>query len=82
MKRFILKLIQKYFLQDYKKLPTGELVEHIHNSDVIYETVGIYFSYELKPFLFVRDCNGYIFGVPLHEYKLCQNLEKIHASNS
>lgn len=79
MKNLLLKLIQKFYLKDYTKFRGGDLVQHINNEDLIYDVVGIFFTYYLKPQLFIQDSQGYIFGVPIHEYKRVSDIRKINA---
>jgi hypothetical protein len=66
MKKLILKLVQKYFLQIDFRFRPGDLVIW-RDGEPRYEAVAVYYSYELKPFLFIRDGQGKIFGVPLNE---------------
>lgn len=66
MKKLILKLIQKYFLKVPTDFRIGDLV-FVGDNQHQYELVGVYYSYELQPFLFVRDDNGRIFGAPIDQ---------------
>ena len=68
MRKQVLKLIQKYFLKVDTDIRVGDLVRMRDNETVIFEAVGIYYNYELKPFLFIQDRNGYIFGKPVFEF--------------
>lgn len=81
MRKQVLKLIQKYFLKVDTDIRLGDLVSSRDNEDAVYEAVGIYYSYELKPFLFIQDKNGYIFGKPVNEFKRINNPGVINEYN-
>ncbi len=66
MKNLLLKLIQRYFLKVDSRFRVGDIV---FNGDNNYEYVmiGIYYSYTLKPYCFMRDpADGKIYGIPLY----------------
>jgi len=66
MKNLMLKLIQKYFLKTDSRFRIGDIAYN-GDSNYEYEFVGIYYSYELKPFCFLRDpANGLICSAPLN----------------
>jgi hypothetical protein len=66
MKKLLLKLAQKYLLERDPRHRPDDLILY-GDSDYEYEFVAIYYSFELKPFAFIRDpADGKIFGVPLH----------------
>ncbi len=69
MKKLIIKLIQRFILKDDSGIKVGDLVLRKGiNSDLAFEAVGIYYSYELQPFVFVRDSvDGKIIGLPMSE---------------
>lgn len=65
--KYIKKLIQKYFLSvDTNGVKPGDLMTKGDN-DYPYESIGVYYNYELKPFMFFRDDNGYIYSAPVYE---------------
>lgn len=67
MRKLLVELVQKYLLQTDPRFRVGDLVIHGGN-DYQYELVGIYYSFQLQPFLFIRDsADGKIFGVPMSE---------------
>lgn len=69
IKKLLLPLIQKYYLTIDTDIQNGDLVAFVSNPNMQYEVVGIYYSYVLKPFLFLRDQEGRIFSGPVTEYK-------------
>lgn len=81
LRKLILKLAKKYVLVVSKDIQPGDLIEYVDDSDFVAEAIGIYYSYDLKPFLFFRTQDGYITSRPLHEFKRCTDWEKIHAGN-
>jgi hypothetical protein len=59
-------LVKRHLLKEPKFKP-GQLVKHAYN-DVVYETVGTYYSEELQPVLFVRDSESRIAAVDQNMY--------------
>ncbi len=69
MRKLLLKLIQSYFLKVDPRFRPGDLVYYGDN-DYSYEIIGIYYSYSLQPFVFIRDpADGRVFGAPIRECK-------------
>ncbi len=70
MRKMLLRLIQKYFLKVDTNIMPGDLICPVNNEKTVFEALGIYYSYQLKPFLFFRDVNGpQIYSAPIFEYK-------------
>lgn len=80
MHQFLLELIQMFFLKVDTNIRPGDLI-HKGDSPAVYEAVGIYYNFQLKPFIFFRDNNGYIYSAMPQECKRVSNPELIHASN-
>lgn len=67
MKQLLIKLIQKYLLKIDPRFRLGDLI-YKGDSDYEYELVGIYYSFNLKPFCFMRDpADGRIYSAPITE---------------
>ncbi len=79
MKWLLKKLAQRYLLVSKSDIKAGDLVTHVNN-DAIYEAIGIYYSFELKPFVFMRDERGRIHGAPQYEYRRVNDPKKIQGS--
>lgn len=68
MRKLVLKLIQKWLLEVETNIKPGDLI-HVGDSDAVYDSIGIYYNYQLHPFMFFRDGNGYIYSKPVYECK-------------
>jgi hypothetical protein len=77
MRNLVLKLIQKNFLAVNTTIKPGDLVSPVGNDDVVFDAIGIYYNFYLKPFLFVRDNNGYIFSGPPDHYKRATKMDQL-----
>jgi hypothetical protein len=67
MKKMIIKLVQKYLLKTNPKIRNGDLVL-FGDGDRAFEAVGVYYSYELQPFVFMRSMDdGKIIGAPMDQ---------------
>lgn len=61
----LIKLIQKLILKTNPKIRLGDLVIY-GDGDRAFEVVGIYYTYELEPFVFMRSMDdGKINGAPM-----------------
>lgn len=65
MRKLVLKLIQYFLLETDARFRVGDLMYRGDNN-YEYEFVGMYYSYELKAFCFMRDPkDGQIYCAPL-----------------
>lgn len=77
IKGLLLTLVQKMFLTVHTTIRPGDLVSPAVNDDAVFEAIGIYYNYELKPFMFVRDNNGYIFSGPPDSYRRATKMTQL-----
>ncbi len=77
LRKGILWAIRKYLHVDTTIL-AGDLISPKDNPEVTYEAVGVYYrELDLKPELFFRDSNGYIFSGPVDCYQRSRNLDQM-----
>lgn len=76
MRKLILKLIQKYFLKTGSIKP-GDLVEHVDDTELVVEALGVYYNFYLHPFLFYRTKENFIACKALHEFKRVSDVDKL-----
>lgn len=58
MRKFFLKLIQKYFLKVDSNILPGDVICSITAENVLFEAVAIYYTYDLEPMLLAKDIHG------------------------
>ena len=69
MRKLILKLIQKWLLEVETNIKPGDLIQVGDDSNAVYDCMGVYYNYQLHPFMFFSDRNGYVYSKPLYECK-------------
>lgn len=75
MKKLVLHLIKKYYIESPKFTP-GVLVRHVYG-DAIYETVGTYYTPDLRPVLFVRDSQDKLAAVDQTMFEEYRKLARV-----
>lgn len=75
MSKLFLSLAKHYLLDQYKFAP-GDLAQHIDNG-TIYTVMGIYYSSDLKPFVFLRDRVGNVYAEPTMIYKPVSDVKEL-----
>lgn len=68
--RLSVKLIQRFFLKVNSNIEAGDLICHVNNENAHFEAIGIFYTYDLKPFLCFKDLTRQVmYSAPVHEYK-------------